>query len=173
MPGKDIVVDTCVASSAGNKLEAPHSRSSREVLYAIRDHAGHKLVFNTALAKEWRNHAGRLAVSLLTSMVHRRRVKYVPDDAFTGVMRNCAQFFVNEQTRAAFEKDAHVVAAALASDRIIVSNEVRLKDQIVHLSDRRDEIKGIIWANPWQEGDSCAVWVRAGAQADSGRTLGG
>ena len=167
MPDRNLVVDTCVALSAGNKSEAPQSRYSRDALYAIRDYPGHKLVFNAALSREWKNRAGRLAIQFLTYMVQHRRVLYVSDEAFKGVMRGCEHHFADENEKAAFAKDSHVVSAALASDRIIISNEVRLRAQLIQVTYRHPAITAIVWANPSLEGEDCAKWILAGAPSGS------
>lgn len=173
MPGKNLVVDACVARSAGSKTEAPQSTHSRDALEAIREYSQHKLAFNSALSEEWREHAGRFATSLLSYLVQKRRIVYVPDDAFVAVMNTCAHTFPDGEERTAFEKDAHVVAAALAADRILISNEVRLRDQLTQLSPAHERIKEITWANPSLEGANCADWLRQGAGSTPDRYIAG
>jgi hypothetical protein len=172
MPGKQLVVDACVGRSAGDKSQAPQSRHSRDALSAVRVMIDHKLVFNAALRKEWENHGSRFATSFLVYMFQRRRIRYVSDDAFVGLMRSCAHDFAHAETKVAFEKDAHVVAAALATDQIIVSNEIRLRAQLVQLGTKDSRIAALQWANPTTEGEACVLWLTNGAPVELERAIG-
>ena len=171
MSGKKLVVDTCVARSAGDKSQAPESKHSRDALTAIREHCQHELVFNPTLSSEWKTHAGRFALSFLTYMVQRRRVHYLRGEEFSSVVRSCSLVLENGTEREAFDKDAHVVAAALASDQIILSNEVRLWAQLAKMSPYSNAVGNLVWANPSLEGPSCVNWLKEGAPWRSDRKL--
>jgi hypothetical protein len=172
MPGKRLVVDACVARSAGISSEAPQSTHSREALVAIRQNVDHRLVFNTALRIEWLDHGSKLASTFFTYMTQKRRVDYVSDDSFAGVLRGCAHQFDVPEAKEAFVKDRHVVAAALMTDRTIISNEARLRAQLVQLADQNGVIAEIMWSNPVVEGNACVEWLLDGAEPSAERQIG-
>jgi hypothetical protein len=74
--------------------------------------------------------------------------------------------------RAAFEKDAHVVAAALCADRIIISNEVRLRLQLAELAGTDERLGAIMWASPAEEREACTAWIINGAPFEQDRAIG-
>lgn len=169
MQGKRLVVDACVGGSAGNASEAPMSKHSREALSAIRENMTLYLAMNPTLLQEWKDHGSRLAISFLTYMVQRRRIVFSVQDVFSSLMNTCAHQFVNIEERAAFVKDAHLLASALDFDRIVVSNEVRLRKQVQEVSHIDERIASMQWANPSLEGEACADWIARGAPSETNR----
>ena len=171
MPGKRLLVDACVGRSSGEKSEAPQSRYSREALTAIRDYPGHLITMNTKLRKEWIENASSFGRSFLTYMFQRRRVFYVPDNAFVGVMRGYADQFKVPSVKASFEKDTHVISGALGGDKIIISTEVRLQEQLAKLAVNSDLLALIVWVNPGSEGAACVEWIKNGALSEEHRQI--
>lgn len=171
MPGKNLLVDACIARAAGSLDGNSEGKFSRQTLMAIQDNPGHRLVFNTALRAEWDKHASRFSTFVRVWMLQHRRTVFVPDDAFSTVVRVSALGLESVFDREAFLKDSHVTAGALASDGIILSNESRLRHYLTLLSIREERFSGIIWGNPREEGAECADWIARGAPEEPSRKI--
>ncbi len=168
--GKKIVVDSNVARSAGNVSDIPISGHSRDALLAILNRK-HLLVLNEPFEAEWKKHESRFAKSWRVTMQQRGRICWIASDEFGALARRLGEIEEANFPKDALLKDMHVFACALATDRIVVSNESRLKKHLLRLAAFETSILLLSWASPNEEGKDCAIWLRAGAKFENARTL--
>ena len=167
------MVDASVARSAGGERapEGP-SRRCREVLEAILL-IGHRAVFSPECHAEWRKHQSRYSRRWLRRMDSRRRVirtESGPDHGFRARLLRLAD---SESARAAMEKDAHLVEAAIQHDRIVLSRDEAMRGILRDVAAEIGEVAQILWANPALEDDGVLVWLEGGARVEAARRLGG
>jgi hypothetical protein len=78
---------------------------------------------------------------------------------------------VPEQEATALAKDAHLIAAALLTDRIIISRDEEARRLFGIACKRAGELGEILWANPEFEDEQVAAWLQRGARVEKKRKL--
>ena len=69
-------------------------------------------------------------------------------------------------------KDAHLLEAALVTDKIVASMDREARDTYASACHHIGEIRDIMWINPETEEDSCTGWLKQGAPIEPERQLG-
>lgn len=170
MANKKLVVDANIARSAGDTTSAPHSTHCREVLLAIFS-KGYFLVMTEKMEAEWVKHQSNFSLLWRANMAKKNRIFFVSASEFQALHRlitNLAPRVINQK---AVLKDFHVFASALASDRLIISDDLALRKHLVKLTGHHPPVGKLIWGSPLEEQDQCAVWVSAGAKQEGARHL--
>jgi hypothetical protein len=147
---KCLVIDASIATAAG-QTQHPNSRRSREFLDEVLK-ISHRAVMTATLIQEWDRHQSLFAATWRAEM--RSRDKIVD-------LGNVENEQVRQQVRLskAVLKDLHLVEAALASDKIVVSLDDRAAANL-----RVDATKEVIWVNAVVEGGHAIYWLRDGAK---------
>ncbi|MFY9824577.1 MAG: hypothetical protein WAM82_24585 [Thermoanaerobaculia bacterium] len=170
--GKRIVVDASVARSAGWEGAADVlSRHCREALEAIK--SIHSVVFSKEGLSEWRRHSSGFARTWLIEMYGRKKVIWagtIQEDSFRARLLQLAP---SEPIRAAMEKDAHLIEAAIQHDRIVLSRDEAMRQILRQVAAEIREVAQILWANPALEDDGVLDWLEGGARVEAARRLGG
>src|ERR1700733_12490318 len=107
-----LVIDASVASAAGQTM-APASRRCREFLQAVL-RISHRAAMTPLLREEWKRHQSLFARAWLAEMTSKGKVEATPD------VQNDQLRTEAPGTRSA-QKDLHLIEAALATDKIVVS----------------------------------------------------
>ncbi len=68
-------------------------------------------------------------------------------------------------------KDLHLIDAAMATDRSIVSLDDTVRKLFADLSDMVGELRNIVWVNPAEENERPVEWLLDGAPAEEERLL--
>ena len=69
-------------------------------------------------------------------------------------------------------KDAHLLEAAIATDRSVTSRDDHARSLFREVSVSVQELRPIVWVNPTRCDESPIRWLSDGAQAESQRMLG-
>lgn len=158
MPRRAVVVDASIARSAGVAgASDPVSSACRDVLLTLLG-TPLTLAMSTALDDEWRRHVSRFTRKWLVSMHARRRVRRLAPEPFLP-LRQAWAVLPDGPRRRLLEKDAHLVDAAFAADRRVLSRDDEVRDELPQLAVRAEELGGLLWGNPVTPG--CVEWVRA------------
>jgi len=72
----------------------------------------------------------------------------------------------------AMQKDVHLIEAALATDRIVISLDDTVRRLFAGASVNIRELRPVVWANPATEGEELLNWIKAGAKDEKERRLG-
>lgn len=103
-------------------------------------------------------------------MYARKRIVRVPvDPDETLRSRLCAAVQIESGTTV--DEDAHLVEAAIVTDRSIASCDEKARKVFAEASGRVGEIGTIVWVNPTTEAEAPVSWLQAGAPAESHRHL--
>lgn len=154
-----VVVDASVARAAGGTdASQASSCACRDVLLALRE-ADLRLAMSPPLDDEWRRHASRFTRKWLVGMYARRRVLRLTPDPFAPLHAACAAL-PEGRSRRAIEKDLHLIDAAFAADRRVLSNDNEVRADLRELASRLTALRRLLWADPTEGG--CIAWVGAG-----------
>ena len=149
LPSRRLVVDASVASAAGETLR-PTSFRSREFLGEVLK-ISHRVVVTVTLAGEWDRHQSLYAARWRAEMRTRNKVVDIAD-------------VPNEEVRSqvpssrAIQKDLHLIEAALATDKVVISLDDRAQADLCV-----DATKEVTWVNAVAEGGHAIYWLRDGA----------
>lgn len=167
-----IVVDASVARAAGT-TENPVSRRSREFLQAMLTIC-HRVVMTPEINREWRRHQSNFSLVWLAAMRRRKKVidACVDQDKQESLRAEVLASGLSAKQRAAVEKDCLLVTAAWASDRLVASNDDKVRAHLAQLSGTSPELSRVVWVNPTQPAETPVQWLEAGARTEDGRGLG-
>ena len=164
-----LVIDADVARSAGES-EHPISSACRKFLDTVLS-VGHHVVMSEAIQEEWRRHRSRYSLKWLTRMSARRRVdrnEIEPDED----LRERIDKAVIPKQKGVVAKDVHLIEAAVATDRLVASQDERARRAFGNASDNVGELRQIVWINPTQDDEKPIDWLQKGAKAEVHRQLG-
>ena len=149
VPSKRLVIDASVASAAGATMH-PTSRRCREFLSEVLK-ISHRAVMTPDLTREWDRHQSLFALRWRAQM---RSLGKIVDIAGveSGELRRQVVLTL------AVRKDLHLVEAALATDKTVVSLDDRAAVEL-----RVEATKDVVWVNAVSEGGHAIYWLRDGA----------
>ena len=168
---KRLVIDTDVVQASG-KEEAtkPRPVHCRNFLKEVRTQ-NHRVVMTRKISDEWRRHLSHFARGWMVSMYARRKIDYInpPEDE---TLKNKVASTANKVKEVeAVEKDFHLLQAALATDRTVISLDETIRELFAQASQQVGEIRDIIWVNPERTEEKPIVWLQNGAPPEACRRL--
>jgi hypothetical protein len=153
---KRLVIDASIASASGETMH-PTSRRCREFLDETRKIC-HRMVLTRHLADEWRKHQSRFAAEWIIDMRNKGKVVDLVDVSHA-LIRDQLAAKGKGNIRKAAQKDLHLVEAALATDKTVVSlHEIAHEDLMIEATAK------ITWVNADAEGGHAIYWLRHGAK---------
>ena len=165
-------MDAAVAKSAGSAdVPKPLPGQCRAVLNAM-EKRGHRVVFSREISAEWRRHERAFARGWRTRMIASGRVEFIQDVRSDELRERLAAAAPSAPARRAIAKDAHLVEAACATDRIVVSLDEEVRGHLSGVCPQVIEVREILWANPGREEENVAAWLERGARVEKKRKLG-
>jgi hypothetical protein len=169
---KRLIIDASIAHASGGKSAVhPTSKRCRDFLLATLK-VCHQAVLTPELQEEWDRHQSSFARLWRQSMVARRKL-YIADVSPNDRLRDkIIRAAAIAKHREAMLKDTHLIEAAIATDRIIVSLDETVRVLFKVASQRVGELRVIMWANPDQPEERCVIWLEAGAKTERRRQLG-
>ena len=69
-------------------------------------------------------------------------------------------------------KDFHLVEAAIANDRTVVSLDEIVRRLFKAAAQSVEAIRKVVWVNPVEPAEEAVEWLRGGARAEAARMLG-
>ncbi|WP_437287830.1 hypothetical protein [Sorangium sp. So ce406] len=123
----------------------------------------HRAVMPVAVRDEWNKHQSVFATRWRVAMVARKKLVLEdtpPDDLLRGEIEAAP---VTEPGREAMLKDVHLVEAARAADRTILSLDDAARGLFAGASWHVRALRTIVWVNPGSEGDRAQAWLHDGA----------
>lgn len=164
-----IVIDASVARSAGTTEEHPTSRRCRQFLGAVLEIC-HHMVFTEEVEQEWKKHRSPFAIRWQATMESKRKVDRIT--AQLDIRPGILSALTTEARRAAMLKDAHLVAAAMASDGVIASGDKKARSYFAKIAPQVEGLGKVAWVDVGYSDDDALKWAEAGARTETGRRLG-
>jgi len=181
--GYRIVVDTCVARSAGRTvIEDPVSKVCRNTLLTLeKSKFAYQIVMTQCLLEEWERNASVFALWWLTQMRSKKRVVNLGnveiDHLRERVDKAIGLLPERRDARDRIFEDIHLIEAALMSDKRIISRDenarchfyyvITFGPSTIDLSD----IGEILWVNPEKAEEDVIGWLESGAPEEETRCL--
>lgn len=159
----DIVIDADIMRSAGTS-ENPHSGNARRALEAIWK-AGHRIVQCRPIKEEYDRHQGRYASLWRTKMVSRKRWtywNYAEDVALRHTLVAALPETAGTSQERAVRKDAHLLEAAAATDKRIVSKDSKAKILFQHACPNLGMHRHIHWGDLTGAAKAVIEWIADG-----------
>ena len=145
-----MVIDASVARSAGS-TDHHRSRDCREFLQWLLRHC-HRLAISADIEKEWKKHQSNFTLKWRVAMEQRGKVQNLgPIDC--GRLKNRIQALDLQKPsqQRLMQKDALLVVAAQATDRVIVSLDNAARDLFAEHAKQLRTPRGLRWRNPAEE----------------------
>jgi hypothetical protein len=165
-------VDASVAAAAGETL-APTSKRCRDFLLTLRQETDCRVVMPPSLKDEWDAHRSLFARTWLANMTQRGRVisdAVEPSEKMRRKIESAAATKKREVD--ALLKDFHLIEAAIANDRTVVSLDEVVRRLFKAAAQGVETIRKVIWVNPTRPAEDAVGWLRGGARAEAARMLG-
>lgn len=177
LPGRKLVVDTSVARAAGQQDSAsPRGARCRGCLDLVTS-AGHQLVWSPRIREEWHKkrengsyYASKYALDWLQLMLKKGRL-FRPEEApsLEDALRETS---TTDKAKIAMVEDVHLIDAALASDRVVLSLDEEVRGCFRAVVDEVEPLRKVAWANPLRDEEAVLEWLRDGAKPQAERELG-
>jgi hypothetical protein len=166
-----LVIDASVMRAAGSREQTERrSANCREFLITLR-RICHRVVLTPDIREEWDTHQSRFATEWRASMVKLRKVAVPTRGEHQAVRHRIGEACADPAIRSIVLKDALLIEAALAADRIVVSLDDRVRGHFARLTPQVSELGTIVWVNPVSSQEQPIAWLEGGARLDKRRRL--
>jgi hypothetical protein len=170
--GRRLVIDASVAAAAGETM-APTSKRCRDFLLTLRQETNCRVVVPPPLKDEWDAHRSGFARTWLANMAQRGRVISDQVEQSEKMRRKIESVAATRKKEAdALLKDFHLIEAAIANDRTVVSLDEAVRKLFRAAAQDVAAIKKVVWVNPVKPAEEAVEWLMAGAKAEAVRMLG-
>jgi hypothetical protein len=169
---KRIVIDASVSYSASDlKPDADLVvRLCCETLETIQKY-NYQLVFTEEIIYEWNKHSTKFSRRWLRNMLERKRVVKISISEDKSISQKVNLVVTDIGVRKLILKDCHLVDAALAADRIVLSRDEQVKYHLCRYAEVILEIQQICWMNPADPDEKVVAWIKSGAKHSDCRKL--
>ena len=166
-----LVIDCSIAHAAGpEEAKHPTSKHCRDFLLAVL-RICHRIGMSPAVAEEWKRHRSGFARQWLVRMHARKKVVLIEAEENPPLREALAAFATTDGSREAMLKDAHLLEAAIRSDRRIAALDETVRRLFSEIARKHKPIREICWVNPDVKFDEVAQWLEAGAPVDKALQL--
>ena len=168
---KRLVIDTDVARASGGE-DATDTRSinCRDFLKAVLS-LSYRVVITPKISAEWKEHRSSFALEWRTSMYARRRVVRIDPPEDNTLQDKITTTTSDKDKNEVMQKDFHLLAAALVTDKTVISLDETVRTLFARASQRIGEIRDIIWVNPERTEEQPITWLKNDALPDAHRQL--
>ena len=169
---KLLVVDASVAGACGG-VDACHPTSTRcrDFLMTFLS-VCHRLIMSPEMSEEWEKHQSLFTYEWRASMVARKKMRLFDAPENEELWAKIEQTTQKESELESMEKDFHLIRAALATDKTVVSLDKTARRLFAKAAETVRELTEVVWVNPDQPGEGLLHWLEEGAKREKGRRLG-
>jgi hypothetical protein len=170
---KRLVIDADVLHSAGGEQTVhPRAKHCRDFLKAVLTIC-HRVARTPAIDEEWNCHSSDFSRKWRVWMNSKKKLERVQTDfsEARSLLRNVERTVNSDKEIDAVRKDIHLIHAALAADRSIVSCDETARQLFRNGSSTVSDLSPIVWVNPDREEEKPIQWLEDGAEAEPDRML--
>lgn len=142
-----LVVDASVMRAAG-KTKHPVSSACRKALNAILEIC-HRVLVSLPIETEWDKHASRFSRKWKIAMMNKRKTYRDRSSSAPILLKG-----VPGTDRTIIVKDRHLLDAAYAHDRVIITTDDKVQKALQRTGNEK-MLREIRWLNPCQDGIDC------------------
>jgi hypothetical protein len=163
-----LIIDASVAKAAGTQHQIAHLCS--DFLNSVRSIC-HRMAWTERIKAEWDKHRSPFAAQWLVSMMQLRKLQSVKDQPLDELRNAIESHSSDPNVSPIMLKDAHLLEAALASDRRVASLDDNARGHFSRLASSLDLIRKMTWVNPAIADENAVQWLEAGAKIERSRWL--
>jgi hypothetical protein len=171
---KRLVIDADVVCSACGKGTAhPSAKHCCDFLQAVLDIC-HCIVVTPTMQEEWKRHTSSRVDFFRTwrgQMISRKKMVVIDPLADRTLSLDVEKTAKSDNDLDAVRKDIHLIHAALAADRSIVSCDDTARHLFGNASSIVPALSPIVWVNPGREEEEPIRWLEGGTEAEPDRML--
>ena len=169
---KRLVIDADVAQASGDEdATDPRAINCRDFLKGVRTQ-NHRIVMTRKISDEWKRHQSRFALEWRMSMDASRKVDRIDSPEYDELQDKVTNTADNENEIEVMQKDLHLLEAAIATDKTIISLDETVRELFARATQQVGEIRGIIWVNPDRTTEEQPItWLQNGAPPEAHRQL--
>jgi len=168
---KQLVVDASVArASGGSDAVHPTAASARNFLKKVLD-CSHKAVMTPAILEEWNAHQSKFARSWRKSMVARKILVVTDVVEYQGIRAKVEVSKNLDVHKAAMIKDCHLIDAAMATDKQIISLDDTARGLFAGVAEDFPSIGDVLWINPVERIERVGLWLEGSNKCEEWRLL--
>ncbi|MGI9107258.1 MAG: hypothetical protein ACR2G4_13530 [Pyrinomonadaceae bacterium] len=131
------------------------------------------VIITPQLRREWDDHKSLFARTWLTAMTTRGAVIFLDIEASNKLRREIEQATAPRAAELkAMRKDYHLLEAALATDRNVVSLDESVRALFDTAAMSLAALKNIVWVNPDKPAEEPMIWLEKNARPERKRMLG-
>ena len=98
----------------------------------------------------------------LNGMIARKLVERIDVPLNVSLRDRVSKAAKSRKVAAILDKDCHLIEAALATDKIVISIETSCRDHFRAVAHAVAELRGIGWVNPADPAESAIAWLETG-----------
>ena len=167
-----LVIDASIARAAGGfDSKHPTGMMCRDVLTRVLGIC-HRMAFGERIKEEWYRHRSAFSGTWLVKMMTMNKLVLADDEPIPAHMDTIQQFAADPGLVAVMAKDAHLLAAAIGTDRRILSLDDKIRQHFGGKLRDHEEVGAIVWVNPSVPEEDAVEWLNQGAPMEASRTLG-
>lgn len=157
---KKLVIDASVGRAAGGpEATAPLSIHCRDFLQAVLIIC-HRAVLPRPLLDEWKKHRSSFARTWLTAMFSRNKVQLQPVSPDPALQDRLEKTTRSPGELEALQKDMHLILAALANDRAVISLDNKMREILRSIGLKQRVLQGLLWVHPGEVGEDALSWLK-------------
>jgi hypothetical protein len=163
-----IVIDADVLSAASQATAGPPPGAAcRQILQTVLE-VCHRAVISPALQREYLRHRSRFGSRWLSAMYARKKAvkTQARDRPELSAWLHGPKAGLTDRQKNQVEKDAHLVAAALETDGLVVSRDTEVRSLLARCTALAD----LVWAPAASE--RVVAWLEGGARPERAFRLG-
>lgn len=163
---KILVIDASIARAAGQRDSVnPIAMATRDILNNILNIC-HKIAMDNNIRKEWDNHQSLFARKWLATMKAKKKMIVCKEIQSDKLASDISKRITGKKENIV-QKDLHLIEAALATDKIIISLDNKTKDILSEISANIQALRSICWVNPISVNTVKVIsWLENGAKSD-------
>lgn len=160
---KTLVIDASVARAAGDE-EATHptsvvARNFLQEVLTIR----HKAIMTPAIRDEWDIHQSNFARKWRRIMLSKKKLILTNLEKRLDLRKKVETKNISQIKKTEMLKDFHLIEAAIATDRRIISLDDSAQKLFCDLSKSFTEMQDVLWVNPVSGAEYVISWLKKGA----------
>jgi hypothetical protein len=171
---KCLAIDVDIArASGGEDAIYPISKRCRDFLKEVRT-LGHSMIVTDNIDDEWgtKKHPSAFARQWYDEMRQRGKIRRHRGNTQDDDLREAVLQVIPEDAIETVLKDMRWIEAALLTDKLITSNDNKMRGHMKRAAQNIEKIQDIAWVNPTKPDERCLEWLRQGCPAEKARLLG-
>ena len=162
-----LVIDAdIVCAASDSNCPDPTPRCCRAFLSSVFNIC-HRVALTPEIREEWDRHKSRVGVQWRASMSDHEKIVLLESLEVNQALRDAIQDLrINQEERDVMLKDCHLLEAALATDRIVVSRDGTARGLFARHAESLPGIADVVWVDPVKSAEEVASWLKNGALSE-------